>query len=507
MNRKTLVPLIFLGLSYSCYALTDAGRKAAEELISSLQEEVKVKEGSDPNNNSGYPVKEFIRQLQSVIAKDNDSYIVQTLDSAGNSLKSEKSIASVAKFREIIQTEREYQSQATIERLEGLMKTTREKILAAREPSELDALIEDLTKNQSLKNDQSEGSNAGSQKTIYSLVWGLSSAEEFTIKWQDYLQAKKSGNVSQAVSALQSLSRNHSSLIPRSQILERIEQEKGPSSDITKIVEGIASLDDMQEAIMALIAAKKFAQSSDENYQPTSDLLQSLGRLEKAYREYRAGLPFNIEVLNQTYDSTTNTGNTKLVELRAELLKLVLPRYLSLPEGTAAKPGESILQFMDRLLAGAKESGDIMLCKRIVDLQTNLRINRISNSDIAGLKEYNAAQNQLAAGQHFLAVGSLQRALNSGSDLLPTERIGQQLAALKKDHPKEYEQGMTEYLTPRQSYEFPGGMPFRGYDPRMGYPNGDPRQQTGPSVLLPVPAKESVTTPDKAVSPKRPREK
>jgi hypothetical protein len=239
------------------------------------------------------------------------------------------------------------------------------------------------------------------------------------------------------------------------------------------------------------------AGSSDQSSQLINDLRQAIGQLEKSYREYLAGLPVNIGVFSQSYDSYSRaTGAAKIVQLRADLLNLVLPRYLNLPEGISAKPGESIPKFIDRLLAASKERGDVAASKRIVELeQYHLHSNRFTTTDTASLQDYSAGQNQLAASQYFLAVISLQRALGRGSDLLPVRQIGEQLASIKKDHPKEYEEGMNEFLTPRPSREYPfGGMPYRGYpDPRMSYPDGDPRQQSGPSVLLPVPAKETAT--------------
>lgn len=496
MHRKILVPLILLGFTCGSHALTDEGKRAAEELISALREETKVPEGSNSENNRGYSAKQFIGQLLSAIAKGNDSYIEQALEASGNYLNGEKTIASLAKFREALKAGREQQAQAYIERLEGQIKITSEKILAARIPSDLDGLIDDLSKNQSSEYDDRYGSDAARQRTIHQLINRLTYAKQFATGWQNYLQAKKIGNSSQAIQSLQSIVGSDSSIMPRSEILDRIELEKKSTADASKIAEGIGTLEDMQGAIKALNAAQINARNGEQNTQSITDLLQGLLRLEKSYREFVAGLSFNIEVSSQNYDSTSNTTNTKIIQLRADLLKLLIPRYLNLPEGTAAKPGESIPQFMDRLLTDSKQRKDYAASKRIVELQTNLRSNRIASQDTVGLKEYSAGQNQLAAGQLLPAVISLQRALASGSDLLPTERIGEQLAAIKKDHPKEYEQGMAEYLTPRPSSEYPG-MPFRGYDPR-GY---DPRQQAAPSVLLPIPAKESAAPP-KAEAPK-----
>lgn len=505
MNRPFLFSLALLGLSSACPALTEDGKKAADELIASLKDEAKALDEANPDHNRGDPAKQFIRQLQSAVAKGNESYIEQILENPGVNFSSEKSIASLAKFKEAIKAGQDQQAQETIDQLEALIQTTTEKILAAKSPAELDELIETLSNRPSSDYDQNRSYNPAKQKTISQLTSRVSYAKQFVIGWQNYLQAKKTDNIAQAIQALQSLSNNESAFIPRSQLLDRIEREKAAADDPSKILDGIKTLDDMQAAIKTLAAAQRVARSSDQSSQLISDLIQAIGRLEKAYREHLAGLPVNIEIFNPSYDSFSQTsGAAIIVQLRADLLKLVLPRYLNLPEEAAAKPGETIPKFIARLLAESKERGDGAASKRIVELeQTLLRSNRFTTTDVTGLQDYSAGQNQIAAGQHFLAVISLQRALSRGSDLLPVGKIGEQLASIKKNHPKEYEEAMNEFLTPRTTRESPfGGMPYRGFhDPRMRYPDGDPRQPSGPTVVLPVPAKEA-TPPANPVTEK-----
>jgi len=62
------------------------------------------------------------------------------------------------------------------------------------------------------------------------------------------------------------------------------------------------------------------------------------------------------------------------------------------------------------------------------------------------LDSFLAAWNQETAGQYAPAVISYQLALRVPSDSVPVKIIAEHLAAIQRDHPKEYEEGMQLYL-------------------------------------------------------------
>lgn len=501
MKSKSLLPLLLLGTCALSHALTDEGKKAADELISALKEESRVIDEADPESGRSQSSKMLLRQVQTALGKGNDFYLEQMLDNLDGNPRGEKANACLAKLREELKNSRAQQMQQTIDRLDALVKSISVKCLAATSPAELDGLIEELSVRQSNDYDESRGTDPEKQQKIRQLINRLGYARSFVTNWQSYLQAKKTGNNAAAVQALQSISSNENTYIPRSQLLERIENEKSDPEGIAAVVAGIHGLPDMQAALKKIIELQKLARNSD-SYSSNVDPVQALGRLEKIYREFLAGLPVSIEVYSQSADSTYSAATPKIVELRAELLKLVLPTYLNLPEGSAAKPGETIPDFLDRLQAEAKASGDMAVCQRIMDLKKlQLRSSSFNTNDTSALQDYNAAQNQLQAGQHFLAALSLQRALSRGSDLLPNARIGEQLAAIKKDHPEDYEKAVIEFLIPKPTYPDSPFGPSRFPDAYRG----DPRYQTGPSVSLPIPPRDTTTPSGKPAAPEAPK--
>jgi hypothetical protein len=506
MKTRNLLPVLLFGTCTLSLGLTEAEKKATDELISALKEESKAIDDSDPDSSRSQNIRMILRQIQSAANKGSDVYLEQTLDNIEVNPRSEKSNACLANLREELRKNRTQQVQKTIDRLEALLKSISEKCLSATSPEELDDLLNELSVRQSYEYDDNRGIDPEKQQKIRQLINRLSYSKSFVSNWQSYLQAKKTGNTSAAVQALQSISNSENSYIPRSQLLDRIEKEKSDPEKIPAVIENIRGLPDMQAALAKIIEIQKQARNSD-SYTSHTELVQSLGRLEKTYREFLAGLPVNVDIFRPSTDTSSYSPATpKFVELRAELLKLVLPTYLNLPKGSTAKPGESIPEFLERLQSEARTSGDMALCQRIIDFdKLQSRSNSFNTNDTNALQDYNAAQNQIQAGQYFLAALSLQRALSYGSDLLPNSRIGEQLASIQKDHPQDYEKAVAEFLIPKPKYqEYPFGFPRMPDYYRGRYPDGDPRNPSGPSVSLPIPPRESATPAQKPEAAPKP---
>ena len=168
-------------------------------------------------------------------------------------------------------------------------------------------------------------------------------------------------------------------------------------------------------------------------------------------------------------------------------------RCLDLPEGFQPAKGETVDQFLDRATKEAVSRDDLTTCRRIQSVRQSIaQSNGVSVRDVDNLRDYEAGRKQLAAGQFMLAVVSLQNALKSGSDLIPAAKVGEMLESIRKEHPKEFEQGMVEFLTPRPAPEYDfTRMPYRNYMPYSSrFMEGDPRSQGGTTLVLPIPAKE-----------------
>jgi hypothetical protein len=307
--------------------------------------------------------------------------------------------------------------------------------------------------------------------------------------------------------------------LPRSEILARLAalepgSQKGSADGsvpqrVEAIAAGIKSLDDMSRAIKELRSLQAAHRNGiGAGVEDVNALIMNLQPLEKSYREFQAGLAATVEIGNSWSGAHSDIGASILPRLRSELTLLMLPRYIGAPAETKAEPGETILGFLDRVVAQAKDRGDIQLATRTREaLRLVQRGNSFSTNDNSGLSAFLAGQNQETAGQHMLAVGSYQRALQSGSDLVPAKLIGERLAAIKAAHPKEYEQGVERFLAPpppRDPREMmmPPPFPTRGPSGRPGAGENQPSQ---PALLIPPTPNSSSAkdAPDLKAPPKQ----
>jgi hypothetical protein len=500
MRPQKLIPVLLLGLINHSSAISEERKRAGDEIISSLKGELKELAGNEDDDDRSDAVKQYLRQIQSALAQENGEYIIQSLESNDNYAPSEKVQQAAAKLKQAVKNEQIQRSRDTAAELQRLITEARGKVIAAKNPEDLDDLIESLSREKFNNSDDGEDKDPATTATIRSLFTSLNYAKQFCTLWQDYLQAKKSGNSGRAATTLQSLSQQENPLIPRSQIIARLDQERATPEDFEGILEGVKSLDQMSAALQQLSAIQQKSRSSDSYGYGFNEPTQTLSRLEKCYRDFNAGLPVNLEVFSSTNDSPGQNAKIDFPRLRADLLILVLPRYLAIQDAAKANEKEPVDAYLGRLLSDAKAKGNVTACQRIRDLQQTLgRSNRYSTDDAGALRDYASGQNQLAAHQYMLAVISLQSSLKSGSDLLPVDKIGGQLEAIKSEHPEEFKQGMTEFLTQRAAPDYDySRMPYRGnMDPRMrgmsagGPPPGGMPIAPGTPVVLPVPAKDA----------------
>ena len=487
-----LIPLILLALAARAAALSEEGKVAADELVTNLQEEMKAMLAGDDDNHGVASLKQYIRQIQAALAEENNRSIEQYLGNFGNYEPSKKALDGIAAIRKSIKDEQLRKTQAYIAELQGILDTARDKIVHAEEPEELDKVLATLSRNRFNNSGEIQGYDSN-DATLRALLSEISTARQFVTSWQDYLQAGISGNTSQASQSLRNLASQDTTLIPRSQIIARLDFANSSSGNTNTIIEGVKTLDDMKPALQKLSRIQGAARSSGSESTEMRETVQNLARLEKTYREFRAGLPVNIEVVSIPSSNADLTGKLDFIELRADLLLMVLPRCLDLPEGFQPAKGETVDQFLDRATKDAVSRDDLATCRRIQSVRQSIaQSNGLSVREVDNLRDYEAGRKQLAAGQFMLAVVSLQNALKSGSDLIPATKVGEMLESICKEHPKEFEQGMVEFLTPRPAPEYDfTRMPYRNYMPYSSrFMEGDPRSQGGTTLVLPIPAKE-----------------
>ena len=486
MHAKKLVLLCVLSMTTGSSALDEHGRAAGEKLVQLLKAELEEIGGLEENRDLAFPIHQYLRQVQATLARERNREIEQTLDNFGNYQPTAGVSKQIEALREALLDEVRTNTRAKISELENLLASAREKVTRALEAEELDKVIVSLSRNP-LANQSDDAGYDTNHATIRRLASEIGNTRQFVTTWQDYIHASNSGNVSQASQLLRNLASQENTIIPRSQILDRIEFErKSAEEDVAEAIAGIKTLDDMRAAIEKL-KGHSANRSSDSNV--TRESLRTLVALEKTYREFLAGLPVNVAVLQPPPGSSEEGAD--FTRLRGKTRTINSARSLDLPTEMTANPGEPVDDFLKRALADAAKRGDEAAQRRIHDFTlTFARAGTLNQAELDALRSFSAGENQMKAGQYLLAVVSLQEALKSGSDLVPAKKAGELLAGIRKEHPEEFEQGMMEFLTDRPTPEFDySRMRYRNYMP-PGYPGGDPRRG-GTTVVLPVPEKDA----------------
>jgi hypothetical protein len=319
-------------------------------------------------------------------------------------------------------------------------------------------------------------------------------AINFLKRWQEYVIARKGANPERPRQILHDLTSNdNGDLVPRSQLLAELqkyptEQETrsaGPRLEqIDEIVSKANSLDRVPEAIKELRAIQSRRPPS-----PGSDgltgTLNALISIDRTYREFQAGLPTKLDGPAM---GPQDLASAAVTPLKAQLLLLVLPRYLNAPPDLNPRPSETVQGYLQRVIDEARARTDGGLLSRARDAQKLLTGSYQTTNEPQGMALIAAAKNQEAAGQYAFAVASYQNALRNGADAVPAKWIGEKLTALKQAHPTEYEEGIRLFLAPPARPEFFGSFP-------RGPMGSEPMTNS-----LPVPGAAVVSKPSPTVS-------
>lgn len=341
------------------------------------------------------------------------------------------------------------------EKAEAMIAEASSLIETAKEPRDLDGLLNRF--NELL----------GSNTSWSEHPQRLANAQRFMTQWQDYLAAKKAGEAKQMRQVLESLkgSQGEAGLMPRSRILEMLHalepkvtppavDEVSPEVAATAIFERMDSLEGMSEGLNEL--SKLSARSTAANQ--INQAINELSRLERHYREFVNGLAISVSLSRSMPNSISNPViERKLIQLKSEFLKLILPRYVEGPPGMAAKKDETVEESLSRWKSEALERRDAELAYRLtVASHLVLRGEPTDGQERQSLRAYQAGKNQEAAGQYALAVISYQEALKHGGTVVSAEEIGERLRAIQASHPEAYAEGREEFLHPTRTRREPG---------------------------------------------------
>jgi hypothetical protein len=383
----------------------------------------------------------------------------------------------------VIHKERKDRAEAEAADAKALVQRAADKVNQAKKPEDLDDLIVELQKHENNR----FGDNAQNQ----ALNAQVRAALEFTMRWQDYLAHLAGGQTEQARQDIQNLAANNSGVnfIPRSKLLAleatplKVEADTNkpepppPVSPVKAILDNIKTVDDLAPALARLEPLRNANYDGQNAFNSVEQLLQ-------AYRDLKAGLP--------TQYNLGNGGSNSLVPapVRTQFLLLALQTRFESYKGAAPAPTEKPVDYVNRVSADAIEREDWPLLQDAVHARSYLSQSSgmgFTFTNGSGISSLITASHQEAAGQFTLAVASYEAALTSNDDAVPAKVIGDKLAAIQREHPKEYADGMQLTVSPPgpRSYEMPEpGLP-KGANLPGRWPAGNPTAPIPPTLLSP----------------------
>lgn len=424
--------LVLLALCLLCQAVHGA---TSAELLDQLQDSMRAEQTAaaknSPENQQG---RYALAQLAS-LDLSNTQQAEQLLIQLGAVPMSENSGKLVKLLLNQLRVDRQARTTILEKSLTETIRTVGTGLLSAKAPADIDPLLEQLNSVRSKNTDRYSDTNRSVQEQ-------LDNALRFAMQWQDYLAKLQAGDRKGAYESMSNLAQNYSNLaiVPRSELLERSRQPRPEDSSRTAlaaetdaIAASIHTLDDLDGAIRKLRGIQA-ANPNQVNY----DLLNQLLTLQRNYLELKAGLSTSISL-----EGYSNSSPEIIVPLKAQLLMVALPRYLN--TSRLPKAGESPLEYLARVAAEAKAAKDWTLLGQSLDARKLVARTQSYGEDSQNLQNwanFQTALNQQKAGQYELAVRTYLDSLRGSAKYIPVEFVGEQLEAIRRDHPEEYESAL-----------------------------------------------------------------
>lgn len=307
----------------------------------------------------------------------------------------------------------------------------------------------------------------------------IGAAYRFVAGWQDYIAARNNGKRQEAEQDLRNLANQESPgdplLIPRSQILARIaELDKSSTSataenpqvrqadDEASILNDIKTLDDMEPALRELLAT-----SPNQNPSPT---IQEFRQMVTLYADFREGLPVSLDQLNLSGRAYDPGGAPELARIKAMLAFALLLPYLG-NEAPAVNPGENLTAYLDRALHASVDAQNWPETLKVLDARKTFTP---LNASSGGPSFFIDGLYQEMGGQYVQAVSSYHAALLNPDTSIPAKLVSDRLAAIQRDHPDAFDQGMRVGT--------PTGMSDLGARLLVNLPNGFTKKPAAPTT-------------------------
>ena len=355
--------------------------------------------------------------------------------------------------------------------IQGLADQVTKAILAAKDPKDLDAIVQGI--DQSAAKSRTELSGAERQ-TAYQQIENVS---RYAKGWQRYLADVAAGNAQQSQNDLRMLTEINSAYmpIPRSQLLA-LELGNSDSQPLDVKIE-LKSLDDIPAAIAKLqdvppAAPQGIQPNMQFGMQPAGEpspaaqiLINSLESLQNSAKacgdkDYTGALkalafPFfcPMAVVASAGSDKSGDGSVRkqVMNLEQGLLIKIAQGLLAMPDLPAAKPEETAADYMARAAAQKAKAADWTGLQQV--LIVTGQIAGPGNAppgwqeDMNGLHAYLVGEKLEAAGQNLDAIRSYRESLATLGKFFPADPPAAKLKALQAKYPDLYQQALVQPIT------------------------------------------------------------
>jgi len=294
-------------------------------------------------------------------------------------------------------------------------------------------------------------------------------------------------------------------LVPRSEFVKKMNSLQvrlapfGPRPPLTKeefekevagIIGGVRKLDDVGPSLAKISSLVK-NQREQSGFSGDQELSSQIHTHQKALQDVQSGAAVSLRLTNSP------TGKNALEGISNLLVKSALVRVLGHLPDLATDDAEPISNYLQRALAAATSTSDWQAVSKIVDAAQTLNMTSVLNSnDTAAMRQFLAGVNYQKGQVYDMAVANYLSALKSGSQAVPSEKVGSLLVELNKSHPSLYEAGVkqavemeTREKTLRTTVVDPragtSAYPGRGSRPFSSQEFG-PRPPGGPDLVVPA---------------------
>ncbi len=464
--------------------------KTLDSLRAELREELKsaLDKGISENNEQIYRIRSLLSESLpgEQILDEKVPQLIQTLGQVRTISRSEKAVKLCETLIAELRAQTANKAKEFREKFDSVVRSALVDGLKAKTAKELDVPISEIGKlRKQIRNSENRGD---SQYSLNNDL--LQNVEQALMLYQDGLMQKPDASKRDVGESLRlmtsTVSRGLGDLMPRSELLERIQAAservspavKKPAisyveaeTQVRDTVRNIKKLEELGAAIDKIDAVYSTMRQTGGHYSDTN-ILTNLRSYRRTYDELRAGTATSMSFANA---SGSTFGLDELGPIKNMLVIFALPRVLRTPENMAPGENEPVSSYLQRVLDAAEA----------------MRLSTVASpSDSAAMRQFFAGLNQERARQRSAAVTSYLAALKTGSQAVPSEHIGDRLEAIKKEFPSDFEAGEATTNTPAIYDDR-----FTRFPPRSMLPPPTPQNPQPPILVVPAVPKEAQPAP------------